>query len=74
MIRVKCDIPRWMRAFIGVVDHPYFAVTQADGSYSWKNVPPGEYTIAVWHETLGERASTVRLAASESATINFSYP
>ncbi len=47
---IKCDVHSWMSAYAGVVSHPYFAVSGADGSYSIKNVPPGKYTVHVWHE------------------------
>jgi plastocyanin len=73
MIPVKCNIHAWMHAWIGVVDHPYFAVTGADGNFEWKNVPPGDYTIAVWHEKLGEQKQQVHLAPAGSAAVNFTY-
>src|SRR5271156_1492228 len=61
MIRVKCNIHSWMHAFIGVVDHPYFAVTGTDGTFEIRNIPPGDYQIEVWTETLGtqERKITI---------------
>ena len=55
MIPIKCNVHSWMHAYIGVVDNPYFAVTGPDGTFEWKNVPPGDYTIGVWHEKLGEQ-------------------
>jgi len=73
MIPVKCNVHSWMRAYIGVVDHPYFSVTAADGAFEWKNVPPGDYTIAVWHEGLPEQKQTVHVAPSATADINFTY-
>ena len=74
MIPVKCNVHSWMRAFIGVVDHPYFAVTGPDGAFDLKNVPRGDYTLAVWQEKLGERKQAVHLAASGTVEVNFSYP
>jgi hypothetical protein len=74
MIPVKCNVHSWMHAWIGVVAHPYFAVTGADGAFEWKNVPPGDYTIAVWHEKLGEKKQQVHVAASGSAAVHFTYP
>jgi plastocyanin len=73
MIPVKCNIHAWMHAWIGVVEHPYFAVTGPDGAFEWKNVPPGDYTVTVWHEKLGELKQQVHLAASGTAEVNFTY-
>jgi plastocyanin len=73
MIPVKCNVHSWMRAWIGVVDHPYFAVTGADGAFSLKNVPPGDYTISVWHEKLGEQKQQVKVANLGAAEANFAY-
>jgi plastocyanin len=73
MIPIKCNVHSWMHAYIGVVDHPYFAVTGADGAFEWKNVPPGDYTIAVWHEKLGEQTAAVHVAPSGNAEVHFTY-
>jgi hypothetical protein len=73
MIPVKCNVHAWMRAYLGVVDHPYYAVTGADGSFQWSNVPPGEYTVAVWHEKFGAKAAQVKVESSGHATANFTY-
>jgi len=73
MIPVKCNVHAWMRAYIGVMPHPYFAVTALDGSYEWTNVPPGDYTVAVWHEKLGEQTAQLHLAASGKETIDFKF-
>jgi plastocyanin len=73
MIPVKCNIHAWMHSYIGVVDHPYFSVTNPDGSFQWKNVPPGDYTVEVWHEKLGKQEQQVHLAAAGSAAVNFTY-
>jgi plastocyanin len=73
MIPVKCNVHSWMHAYIGVVDHPYFAVTAQDGSFELKNVPPGDYTLAVWQEKLGEQKQEVHLAPSGTAAVHFTY-
>jgi len=73
MIRVKCNIHSWMHAFIGVVDHPYFAVTGADGTFELKNVPPGEYTIEAWQEELGTATQRVTVPASGKAQLSFTF-
>ncbi len=48
-LRFKCDVHPWMFAWVTVVDHPYFAVTGADGTYKISNVPPGKYTLVALH-------------------------
>jgi plastocyanin len=53
MVPVKCNVHRWMRAWVGVVEHPYFAVTDSAGAFQIPDVPPGRYTIAAWQESLG---------------------
>ncbi|MCI0748824.1 MAG: hypothetical protein L0Y58_25740 [Verrucomicrobia subdivision 3 bacterium] len=50
LVRMKCDVHPWMFAYIGVVDHPYFAVTDKDGNFTIKNVPPGKYTLEAYHQ------------------------
>lgn len=48
-LRFKCDVHPWMFSYVNVVDHPYFAVTGADGKFTIKNVPPGKYTVVAMH-------------------------
>jgi len=60
-ISVRCDLHPWMQAWIGAFEHPYFAVTDADGRFSLERMPPGTYVIAAWHERLGTREAAVTL-------------
>ena len=73
MVLVRCDVHPWMRAYLGVLDHPYFAVTPSDGSFRLGNVPAGDYTLAVWHERFGsqERKVGVRPQQVTTAEIRF---
>ena len=64
MVGVKCDVHPWMRAWVGVLDHPYFAVTGADGTFKVSRIPPGEYLIEAWHERFGTVSEKVMLPAS----------
>lgn len=63
MVKVGCDVHRWMTAFVGVVSHPYFAVTDANGQFTIPRVPPGTYTLKMWHEQFGERRQTLVVRA-----------
>ena len=74
MIPVKCNVHSWMHAYIGVLSHPYFAVTGAAGTFEWKNVPPGDYTVTVWHETLGELKQQIHVPPSGTEAVTFRYP
>lgn len=71
--RVKCDVHSWMGAYIGVFDHPFFAVTGDDGSFTLKGVPAGEYTVEAWHEKYGTKTMKVTVPASGKQTVDFSY-
>jgi plastocyanin len=71
MIPVKCNIHPWMRSYIGVVGHPFFAVTGDDGTFTIKGLPPGTYTVQVWHEKYGTQDMTVTVGAKESKTQDF---
>ncbi len=53
MATIKCDVHPWMRAYAGVMEHPYFAVTGEDGTFEIKGLVDGEYTLEAWHEKLG---------------------
>jgi hypothetical protein len=64
VIPVKCNVHAWMRSYLAVAAHPFVTVTDASGSYSWTGLPPGRYTIAVWHEAGGESEREVTVAAS----------
>lgn len=73
MIPVKCNIHHWMHAYIGVVDNPYFAVTGTDGSFELRNLPPGNYTLAAWHEQLGEQEMPITIKPSGTAEAAFTF-
>jgi plastocyanin len=72
-IPVKCNVHSWMRAYICVTATPYFAVTGSDGAFEMKGLPPGEYTIAAWHEKFGTQEQKISLAASQQATLDFTW-
>src|SRR2546426_132683 len=71
LIRLGCDVHPWMRGWLVVLDHPYAAVTGADGRFLIDGVPPGAYTVAVWHEVLGRAEQPVTVPPAGSATIDF---
>lgn len=72
-IPVRCDIHPWMIGYVSVFDHPYFGVTGADGTVTLKQVPPGAYTVEVWHEKLGTKSTAVQLPQSGSAAAEVTF-
>lgn len=73
-IPISCDVHPWMRAYASVFDHPYFAVTPDTGSVTLTTVPPGDYVVGVWHETLGTLSQPVTVPARGVARLQFTYP
>lgn len=72
-IPVTCNVHPWMRGYIAVFKHPYFAVTGKDGGFDLSNLPPGTYTIKAWHEKLGTSTQTVTISANETKEISFVF-
>ena len=72
-IMIQCDFHPWMKAYLFVMDHPYFAVTNAKGQYQIKSLPPGKYTLTAWHEELGEQEAEITVDDSGTAKAGFTF-
>ena len=70
MVPIKCDVHAWMNAWVGVMNHPYFAVTGPSGAFELPNLPPGTYTVDAWHEAGGITTGTVTVPVSGAATLS----
>ena len=73
-IEVQCDFHPWMHAYIFVMDHPFFSVSDDDGTYAIDGLPPGEYTLESWHEKLGKQRKTVTVGGDDLVDVNFTFP
>ena len=71
MIPLKCDVHPWMLGYIGVLAHPYFAVTDAQGNFAIKNLPAGEYSVEVWHEKLGVQSQKIKIEPQQNQNLEF---
>jgi plastocyanin len=73
MLRLKCDVHSWMTAHVGVVNHPYFAVSDASGAFEIANVPAGTRKLQIWHEQYGVLTRTAEVKAGATTTVDFMY-
>jgi hypothetical protein len=71
--QIKCDLHPWMSAWVRVFNHPYFAVTSADGSFAIRQLPPGKYRLKAWHELLGVREKTIEVHQGQPVTVDFIF-
>ena len=72
--RVECDTHTWMKSYILVFNHPFFAVTDEKGNFMLKNVPVGRHTVRVWHEILGEQTTEAVVKHGKETQQNFVLP
>jgi uncharacterized membrane protein/plastocyanin len=72
-VRAKCDVHPWMSAFVGVVPHPFFAVSGAAGEFSLVNVPEGDYEIEVWHEVFGRQTIKAKVRPRETTDVKVTF-
>src|SRR5688500_7200543 len=74
VFRVKCDVHPWMSAFIAVFEHPFFAVSKEDGTFTIPgNLPDGKYTLVAWHEKFGEQEKEIEVAGGKAEGADFSF-
>jgi len=75
VFKIKCDVHPWMGAYVGVVSHPYFDVTAADGKFEIPDLPDGTYEIEAWHEKLGTKTASLTVkGGAAQASFTFSPP
>ena len=73
-VSFRCDVHGWMRAYANVVTHPFYAVTNDDGTFEIKGLPPGTYTVEAWHERLGTQTQQVTVAeGNPNVTAAFTF-
>ena len=71
MVKLKCDVHNWMAAYVGVLDNPFYAVSDEKGSFTIKGLPAGDYEIEAWHEKYGAQSMKVTVGASDTKTVDF---
>jgi hypothetical protein len=71
--KIKCDVHGWMKSYMAVMPHPYYSVSQNNGTFTIANLPPGQYTVVAWHEKYGQQEQQVTVGAKESKALNFTF-
>ena len=71
--RIKCDVHGWMKSYMAVLPHSYHGVSQANGTFSIANLPPGNYTLVAWHEKFGEQEQQVTVGPKEQKQVTFTF-
>jgi len=73
MLPFECNVHGWMHAYAGVLPHPFFSTSGADGTFAIDSLPPGTYTIEAWHEKYGTQTATVTVQNNQSTTADFTF-
>jgi hypothetical protein len=71
-VPIRCDVHKWMGAFVGIFDHPFNTVSKGGGAFELK-LPPGTYEITAWHEKFGKKTMMVEVKDNEKKETNFSF-
>ena len=72
-LRFKCDVHPWEFAYVNVVEHPFFAVTDANGNFTINGLPPGTYTLQAHHRKSGLQQKEITVEENRNLTINFEF-
>jgi len=73
MVGLECSVHGWMKSWVGVLPHTFFAVSGNSGTFAIKGLPPGTYTIEAWHERYGAQTATVTVAGTQTKTADFTF-
>jgi plastocyanin len=73
VIKFTCDVHPWMRGFVVVTDHPFFAVSGADGKFKIEKIPAGEYPVEAWHSQFGLKKATAKVEDGKPAELTFTF-
>jgi len=73
MVALRCDVHPWIRAWLAVLDHPFFARTTSGGTFRLAGLPAGEYMLAAWHERFGRKELRATVLARQTTDVSFRY-
>ena len=70
---IRCGLHKWMHAIVISAEHPYYAVSDAEGNFQLKDIPAGKYALKIWHETLGETSVPVDLSGGSALDFRYTF-
>lgn len=73
VVELACDAHAWMAGWLYVLEHPYFAVVGADGTFTIGDVPAGSYKLMAWHPVLGTQQQAITVASKGAAKAAFQF-
>ncbi len=73
MVPIECNVHPWMKAWIGVMAHPFFATTSPKGTFKIENIPAGDVVLEFWHPTLGTRSKKITVAGEKMQTVQVEF-
>jgi hypothetical protein len=73
MLPFECNVHGWMHAYAGVLAHPFFSTTGADGTFTIKNLPAGTYTLEAWHDAFGAATATVTVRDNQTTLVALTF-
>jgi plastocyanin len=72
-LQTKCSVHPWMTAYVAVMDHPFYDISDGKGDFEIKDLPVGTYTIEAWHETLGTQTQEIKITPESQPLLKFSF-
>jgi len=73
MVKLKCEVHNWMAAYVGVLDNPFYSVSDDKGTFTIKDLPAGDYEVEAWQEKYGTQTMKVTVGAADTKTVNFTF-
>jgi plastocyanin len=70
VVDVACDVHGWMQGWVLVAENPYYAVTEKNGTFTIKDVPPGKYTLVTFQPYTGVRETPIAVEAKKATNVN----
>jgi len=72
-LQAKCSVHPWMGAYVAIMDHPYFNVTNEEGEFTLPSLPEGQYTIEAWHEVFGTLTQEITVTDKGAGPVSFNF-